>query len=318
MSLKSTRIRCARHSVVLITSAIALAATPAVAQVNTFTIRDGGCTYNLTNAIGNRIGGAAGLADLRTATNDHLFQNWFWYRSNSDTREYALANQSFFNSVAINEARLRYLEPVADGAVANALLFDLEYTISDLSPSFTGVASAPVCVRCEVVITIKVRNLTPVPVNLQLFAYNDMDLNSSSSGDNAFIAGGDNQVQMITDAGPGGTGCRVDGVFKVSSTDHTAWQIGAFPNIRARLDDAAANVLLNTVSPFTGDYTGAQQWSITLGPAGSVAAAPFDEWVGSVVKEVTVHIPGDLDGDCDVDLGDLAGLLSVFGTVCMP
>jgi hypothetical protein len=281
------------------------------------TIEDGDCIYNLQNLAGERLTGNGGIADLLTGVNDHIFQNWFWYRGAGDTREYALSTLIFSNS-SNNRARLVYKEPIADGAIPNALLFDLEYTISCLSTGING-AAPPACARCEIVIAIKIRNLTSDSIDLAFFSYNDMDLNGTSPGDSAVIAGIDNQIQLITDPGPGGTNCVTSAVYKVSSTDHVAWEIDSYPNILNRLTDGVADTLANAVSPFgPGDYTGAQEWEIVLGPAGSVDQPPFDEWVGSVVKEVIVYQPGDIDGDCDVDLADLAQLLSNYGTACTP
>ena len=281
------------------------------------TIQDGGCIYDLQNLVGERLTGNGGIADLTTGTTDHLFQNWFWYRGPGDTREYALSSQIYASS-SNNRARLVYKEPIADGLTRDALLFDLEYTISDLSTVPNG-AAPPACVRCEIVIAIKIRNLTPNQMQLAFFSYNDMDLNGTAGGDSAVIAGIDNHIQLVRDPGPGATNCVAAAVYKVSSTDHVAWEIDSFANIRNRLTDAVADTLLNMVSPFgPGDYTGAQEWEITLGPAGSVTQLPFDEWVGSVVKEVTVYMPGDTDGDCDVDLSDLALLLSRYGRACTP
>ena len=44
----------------------------------------------------------------------------------------------------------------------------------------------------------------------------------------------------------------------------------------------------------------------------------IDEWVGSEVKEIIIHVPGDVDGNCVADLTDLAILLSTFGQSCAP
>ncbi len=276
------------------------------------TIQDGTCIYNLQNLAGERLTGNGGIADLFTGVNDHIFQNWFWYRGLGDTREYALSTL-IYSSNNNNRARLVYKEPIADGAIPDALLFDLEYTISCLS------AVPPVCARCEIVIAIKIRNLTSDRVDLAFFSYNDMDLNGTASNDSAVIAGVDNHIQLVTDPGPGGTNCIASAVYKVSSTDHVAWEIDNYAIILNKLTDAVADTLANAVSPFgPGDYTGAQEWEITLGPAGSVDQPPFDEWVGSVVKEVIVYQSGDVDGDCDVDLSDLAALLSNYGTACNP
>jgi hypothetical protein len=256
-----------------------------------------------------------GTAQWFTGNLNHMAQNWFWYRSLGDTREYALSNQiSAF--IGANNVRLMYVEPIFDGQLPGALLFDLEYTLSDLSQ----IADPPACARCELVIALKVRNFTDEPLlPVDFFSYNDMDLNNSAGGDTAFIAGVDNQIQVIRERlGP--SGCTVGGLFKCSSTSHVAWEIGPFAALRTRLTDPFVDVLLNGVSPFgPGDYTGGQQWSFALNPPGPVSpTSEPDEWVGSVVKEVVAYVPGDIDGDCDVDLDDLTLLLQNFGVICVP
>lgn len=284
---------------------------------NTITIQDAGCVYSLRRLTGHRLTAGAGTATWFTGANNHMAQNWFWYRAPGDSREYALSSQ-VHNSSAANHARLVYIEPIADGMIPDALSFDLEYTLSDLSTSRDG-ANPPACVRCELVIGIKVRNLTAGPVDLDFFTYNDMDLNGTFNADTAVISGVDNQIQLISDPGPVGTNCVTSAVFKCSSSDHAGWEIAAFPALRSKLSNAGPDVLANAASPLgPGDYTGAHQWRIHLGPAGSVGAPPFDEWVGTVVKEIIIHNPGDVNGDCAVNISDLGTVLSSFGISCTP
>lgn len=272
-----------------------------VTTANAFSIVDGACTFSLANLMGERSTSNGGLADLRAGPSEQLFQNWFWYRATGDTREYALANQ-FQAQVSGSHARLTYLEPTGDGASANALLFDLEYTVTDLSAD-RG-AEPPACTRCAVAIAASVRNRSAAPVSVELFSYNDMDLNNGSSGDTAIISGTDNQAQLLFDP-PSATQPSVAGVFRVSSADATGWEIAPYPTIRARLADSVASDLTNLGSPFgPADYTGAEQWSIQLGPASIIL--PADSWLGSVDLEITVFRDGDVDGDCDVDLFDHA------------
>jgi len=275
-------------------------------------IKDGVCTYELNNTVGERLTGLGGLANMSTGTADHLEQNWFWYRSDSDTREYALSNRIFASS-SNNRARLVYLEPITDGQIPDALLFDLEYTLTDLST--VGVA-ASAFERCELVIAMKVRNLAVgpagLPIRVNYFSYNDMDLDGTPGGDSAFITGVDNQAQLIDELTAGNP---VSAVYKVSSSDHVRWEIGPFASIRNRLTDNVADALLNAAAPFgPGDYTGAQEWEFPLGVPGSVLQPPFDEWVGSVVKEVIVELPlcnrADVNCDGTVSAGDLAVIQS--------
>src|SRR5262249_55892111 len=159
----------------------------------------------LGGLIGQRFGAGGGTGNLFAGGFDHLFQNWFWYRGIGDTREYALSNQ-IFGAAAGNQARLIYLEPTNDGATPNVLLFDLQYTIHDVTPEIPSVHH-----KCELVIAIKVRNVSPLTQPVEFFSYNDFDLNNTAGNDSAVISGIDNQIQIVRD--PGGPGlCRVSAV----------------------------------------------------------------------------------------------------------
>jgi len=268
--------------------------------VNTFTITDGHCEFRLNNLMGQRSSTNGGLSDLIVNALENSFQTWFWYRATGDTREYALANQ-VAAEVTGNHARLLYSEPIGDGNRADAVLFDLEYTLTDLGAD-RG-AEPPACGRCEMVIAANVRNRLDQPVDVALFSYNDMDIANGASGDFAMTAGDDTQAHLLYQASAylGLFGA----VYKVSSTGHIGWEIAAYPAIRSSLTDADVDDLANTGAPFgPGDYAGAQQWYLQLAPAGSLS--PPDAWTGSVVQEVTVFLDGDADGDCDVDLIDHA------------
>lgn len=278
----------------------------ALPALNTFMITDGACSFSLTNVVGHRTGGSAGLADLVVQSLEHVFQNWFWYRSTGDTREYALANQ-IAADVSGNRARLLYSEPVSDGAVPDALLIDLEYTLTDLGAD-QG-AEPPACRRCALAIAVTVRNRAGEPTDVEFFSYNDMDLANNSGGDVGVIGGSANQAQLLFD--PPSLLDAVGAVYKVSSSGNTGWEMGAYPTIRTRLDDAAVNDLANTGSPFgPADYTGAEQWSFQLASAGSVV--PQDTWLGSVTVDLTIFRDGDVDGDCNVDLFDHYLMLQNF------
>jgi len=295
------------RSIALVLVHVLAVGTGAAQTISTFTITDGNCTYRLSNLIGHRLDAGGGVAGLVMGPANYVDQNWFWYRTSTDSREYALSRQ-VVGTAAGNQARLVYLEPLFDGQVPDALLVDLQYTISDMSGS-----APPACRHCELVIAVKVRNLQmDAPYSVDFFAYNDMGLNSMPTTDSASIAGSANHIQLVFDPGLQNL-CPASGIFKVSSTALAAWEIDQMPNIVSKLSDNVPSNLSNSVSPFgPGDYSGAQQWRFVLGPPGSLD----DEWIGSVVKEVAYHTPGDIDGNCTVDLNDLTLLLSSFGRIC--
>ncbi len=245
-----------------------------------FTISDGSITYHLMNLEEQRLGLAGGLADYFVGGPSHTFQNWWWYRSHLDTREYALGGtpeshtQVFAGTTAPNSARMVYSEPIHDGTLLDALLFDFEYTVSDLFPDSEkpdlGILT----------IAFKVKNLTDHTVPVNLFAYFDFDVNADFLDDVAVIGGVSQHIQHIADI-PQGTQNPADAVVIASSTGLSGWQISPFADILADLADDNINNLTNSGSPFgPGDYTGAFQWSFELDPGG--------QFVGSLTKIVNV------------------------------
>jgi hypothetical protein len=308
-----------RRSVLGLAALGALLALPRAAGQPTpfIQLTDGACEYRVFNIAPGSPPMVAGLADFVVRGRDHMERNWFWWRVGL-TPEAPLQNQIYGNFSG-NRARLIFHEPLINpaGTQYGMLIFDLEYTLSCLQRAVPGE-----CERCELVIAIKVRNMSPEPVEVELFAYNNMDLNMSPPNDQAFIMGSDNQVQVVSDPGMAQPDCPVGAIFKVSSTNHVTWEIGPFPNLLMRLTDPVPSQLNNVFSPFgPGDYEGAQSWVFWLAPAGVIWSPGgqewfTDEWVGSVVKEITIYRPGDVDRDCDVDLDDLLLVLGNFGLFC--
>lgn len=282
------------------------AAAHSSAQISNFTISDGSVDFSLNGLTGNRTNGSGGGGNLHTSNGtvmvDHLFQNWFWYRASGDSREYSLSNQVFGTATG-NRCRLVYQEPSNNGATANALRVEIEYTVSDLTP-----VNRPDTV--ELVVAFKIQNLTASSLTVQFFNYNDFDLNGGGGGDSAHVAGSSNHIQIVTDAGAANT-LPASAVYKCSGTNHSSYQIGVYSSIRDQLTDTGIDNLTNSGSPFgPGDYTGANQWGVALAAAGGYQ----DCLVGSVVLEVQTTQPGDLTGDGCVDLEDLSIMMTNFGT----
>ena len=287
------------RTLALVACACAGTATSANAQLTSFTITDGTADFTIASGLtGPANGSGGGSASMRTglgtSPSDHLFQNWFWYRAGSDTRERALSNQVFGTATG-NRCRLVYQEPANDGATANALRVELEYTIHDLSNG-----GEP---HAMLVIGFKIQNLTGGSLSTQFFSYNDLDLNGSTTN-TAVVRGADNQTQLVFQG-------NTTAAYSCSATNHTNFQIGAFSGIRALLTDADVDNLNNTGSPFgPNDYTGANQWGVSLATAGGFQ----DCLVGSVVIDITRDTcPGDTNGDGDVDADDLVNVILSWG-----
>jgi hypothetical protein len=272
----------------------------------TMTLTDGTTQFVLNGIEGERLTSSGGLADLVTGVGsddtDHMFQNWFWYRTPGDSREYALSNRVMGGGGGGNSNRLVYIEPANDGQIDNALLVEIEYTLTDLSTAGGD--------RALLQIGFRLRNLTDSNLNVQFYAYNDFDLGGSLSNEIASIVGSDDNGQVVTDIA---TGDRAN--FNVSGTNQFRWGIEDFAGLRNLLTDGVTDDLPNASSPFgPDDYTGAHQWGVTLAPESQPVQSTL---VGSIVIDIQrqtcasdIAPPG---GDGEVNVSDLLRLLAEWG-----
>jgi len=259
--------------IVVVAALGAVVAGASAQTIGSFALNHGGSSYGEQNLIGAGTATNAGLADFRLgAAPDHLFQNWWWYNTNQLTREYALGNQVSGSSSG-NHARIVYTES-GGPSLPNALLFDLEYTLTQVSSELAVVQ-----------IGWKVHNLSNTTLAVNFFSYTDFDLNNTGGDDSGlFIA--PNQMQ-ISDASAYQAG------LIASSTGLVGWEQGPYASIRNKLTNASLDNLANATTPFgPGDWTGAFQWNFTLAANGTSGGA--DQRVGSLVKYVAVPEPASM------------------------
>lgn len=169
---------------------------------------------------------------------DHGFEHWWYYRVAGDTRESAL----------------RDLGPVSGGVppfLSHAdrdfgdldsrglLRANVDYDTYDSGPS-SGVLTG----------RITFTNISAAPVTFDAFCYTDLDLAASFGND---VVTGNGQHHSITDI----TGISID--IRADGADHS--DVDVYPNVRSQLTDTAVGDLADHLPPFSGDYTGAFQWS---------------------------------------------------------
>lgn len=233
---------------ILTLAVVAAFGVSALAQTSSFTLTDGPWTYAeraITGAT-TRTGAGGGSADFTNGT-ENLFQNWFWYRSTGDTREYALSNQTAFNQPAANVVQLQYTEPNAAGG---SLIIDMTYRLTSLS------ATSAITV-IDILITSRGSN------DAHLFPYIDYDLAGSTSNSatlQSFSSTG-GAMQVTHTSGNFGW-------FEVQAPGGglSGWEITSFATTRGKLANATIDNLSNSGSPFgPGDFTGAFQWSMQMG-----------------------------------------------------
>ena len=227
------------------------------ALATTFTLTHNGWTYSENIS-------QQGLGDFKDTSNtDHMFQNWWWYRTNLDSAEKPLRTLVTMTSGGPNNVQLVFREDA--GSLPNALLIRLNYML-------TGVSANTAYVN----IAWSVQHIygqLPQPITVDFFAYSDFDLNGTPGGDTAFPP---LPVHVLYNEG----GTVVD---VIASHDHLqGYDIDSYPNLLSLLNDGTVyNV--SGLGGGTGDMTNVFQWRATIGLG--------QELSGSLTKVLTLNTP---------------------------
>jgi hypothetical protein len=217
--------------------ALATAASLAAAQSGG-TITDGNATFTIGSAPTTGTTTSNPLVSFSTdgGTTDHVFQNWWWYRLSTDTREFSLnssgggATSSFAGNVGMMQQN--YPSFRAD------MTWEVEST-----GATTGFYTSRVTIT----------NTSSSTISISLFNYMDIDLGGSAGGDSASLIA-PNLIQ-ITDASTPWVG-------QYSGTDADNYQVASWPSLRSQLADSDEDNFDNTGLPFgPGDFTGGYQWT---------------------------------------------------------
>ena len=255
-----------------------------VNTTNQFTLTDGGATYTVRNAFGTafRLGNTAGLTDFNAGAGDRMFQQWWWYRTQGSNREYALSNLVAHTQIGANRMVLVYEEPI-DTNPAQTYRFQIEYRLESVGGG-----------AARMVIQYSARNQTSSNQTLNLYHYAD------------FYAGSASDTIQVINAGRIRQMFGVGGCAELNAAPSAnRWEVGAFPTLRDKLANTAADNLSNATAA-SGDVSAAFQWTRTL-TAGGVFS-------GTVVQSLnTSRLTGDANGDCVVDDADLLEVLFNFG-----
>lgn len=169
---------------------------------------------------------------------NHAYEHWWYYRIAGDSRE----------------SSLRAIGPVSGGVPSHLTHADRDFgdvdsrgllrANVDMDIYASGSASGVLTSR------LTVTNISAAPLQLDLFAYTDLDIAGTAGNDSV---AGDGQRHVVTDW----TGVQIE--VRGIGADRSA--VGAFPSVRTLLTNTTVDDLPNTLPPFSGDYTGAFQWS---------------------------------------------------------
>jgi hypothetical protein len=217
----------------------------AAAQI---TITQGGASFGWSTAAaysdpGNATGSGAGAdAFFRVggSSTNHMFQQWWWARSEFASRENGVA---FFGGMELgpNWVTLDYL-------MGNGLAVQLTYTVTEPAPGFGVVTSTARFF------------LAAGPVGwFTFFSYHDWDLGGTAGGDSAVLVS-DNPALLIQVTDPT-TGL----IAQTRGIDAHDYQVGPFSTVRDMLTNDVRDDFNSTGLPFgPGDYTGGMQWTAFL------------------------------------------------------
>jgi hypothetical protein len=176
-----------------------------------------------------------------------MYQNWWWFRTNLDSAEKPLVHLTTMMSGGANNVNLIFTEDA--GSLPNALLFNLKYTLTGISPTMA-----------KVDIAWSVRNIygqVPQPITVDFFAYSDFNLNGTPGGDSGVLIA-PNTVRYTK-----GT-TAVDII--PSNNGLVGYDVDHYSNLLSLLQDSAVYNVSNSGLPFgPGDMTNVFQWRATLG-----------------------------------------------------
>ena len=242
----------------ILVSLIAIATGAFAATSNLFIITDNGWSYGEGNLRNQRTGINGGIADfVFNGGQDNMCQNWWWYRTICDTREYALSNQVQIVAGA-NVAELVYYESLANGTIPNALEIRLRYTLTGFSPE-----------HAQLKINWTVRNLSEVCTPFDFFAYTDPGWGTGAIGtltNNNFI---EKEILLEDINNPRRL------LLTAQMSNLVGWEIAKFPQNLSQLSDGDIDNLTNATTPLgPGNVTAALQWHFIL-PQHAVASGTF-------------------------------------------
>lgn len=215
------------------------------------TISDGDASLALTGVSGAtvRTGTTGGTNNLKTLPGtsdpDHLFQNWWWFRTPANPREFAFSNLS--SQVYTGSRAFLVYDEVFENFQAFCCL-----KITD-----AGTNAAQFTWIVDIV------NRDNVPLPISLFSYIDYDLAGTAASDEATaIQGPPNMLIGIRDTVTNTTG-------RYASPAIDAFQVSAFQVVRTLFTNGVVDNLNNSGLPFAaGDFTGAFQYNRVIPPLG--------------------------------------------------
>jgi len=192
---------------------------------------------------------STGLYEWTVDGTDIMYQQWFWMRTNSDTRESALGS----STIPLASTKVA-------GSRAAATYQGSEYTVS---VKFTLSGGAPRSMASDLAELITITNTSASLLDLTFFQYANIRFSPSDAVQ--FLD--DHRVQQTSSTLTGQGGVFLNETI-VNTDGLVHHQAGVYPNILNSLNDNAVTNLTDA-SQATGNATWAFQWHKILNPAES-------------------------------------------------
>jgi hypothetical protein len=189
---------------------------------------------------------------------DNLFQEWFWFRTDTGTfanKEYPLDS--------LTQNALSNINPATGLSEANSIFFDFGGGAQPIrvqgQMQLSGSAGGATPYTSAILETITITNTSTGSLNMNWWAYTDLDLDFFVSDDFGQIFDG-NRARQGSSFGSDVT------VRIVSGGNPTSWDIARYSEILTKLSDNLITGNFDNSNSFgPGDVTHAFHWNFTLG-----------------------------------------------------
>ena len=197
-------------------------------------ITDGNSEYKYDNLI-------AQLTSFTVNQEDVLFHDWWYYRVNGDSREYAFPTPDFTTEFNGNKAILTWLDVDGRGLFSAQLIQVID------QPNINGAT-----LNNKFIFT----NLSNQSIQLDMFHYIDFDVGVFIS-DEAMLLSDINYISLINNETSNTTN-----TAQMRAGGNLAYQVGNSGPVKGLLVDDSLTALDNSGLPFgPADFSGVFQWS---------------------------------------------------------
>lgn len=202
----------------------------------------------------------AGMSDWTVDGVDHLYQQWFWYRT-------GLGAEASIDTISA---------PVISQPAADNVLLSYGNATFSLSVEYTLTGGLPGSGVSSVGETIKIVNLTAGPLDFHFFQYADFNLLNTPAGDSVSLG--------VNWLGKYNSAYQTEGILAINESSVAPGadrgEVGIVPGILASLNDAGPTTLVYGGPAGPGDVAWAFQWDLVI-PAN-------DEQIISKVKYLEI------------------------------